>query len=65
VQVIDDPIDEFGPASRLVEVLDPKQELPAMLARPRMTEHRAKSVSQVQPSGRRRREAGGDQPFAP
>jgi hypothetical protein len=30
-----------------------------------MAEYRAESVSQVQPSGRRRREAGGDQPFAP
>ena len=52
-----DPADEFGPAARLIEVFDPKQELAAAFPRAGVPEHRAVGVSEMQPSGRRRREA--------
>jgi len=57
-QILEDSIDEFGAAARLVEVLDPQQEFSAGLARPRVSKHRTKSVPQVKPPRRRRREAG-------
>ena len=55
-QVLEDPVDELGPAARLVEILDPQPELAAALARPSMAERRAVGMAEMQPAGRRRRE---------
>src|SRR5438067_2487044 len=57
-QVLIDAVDELGPAARWVEILDAQQELAAALPRSRVPEERAVSVSQMQPSSGRRREAG-------
>ena len=64
-KVFENPFHELGPAAGLVEVLNPQQELAAARFRPLMAEHGAVSVAQMQPSGRRRREAGGNQPRPP
>ena len=51
-QIFEDAVDELGPAPRLVEILDPEQELPAVFARPRMPEDGAIGMAEVQPPGR-------------
>ena len=56
-QVREDAVDELGPAARLVEILDAQQELAAAFARADCAKHGAVSVAEMQPSGRRRREA--------
>ena len=56
LEVFEYGIDEFGSASGLIKILDPKQPMTLAIARPRGSENRAKSVSQMQPSGRRRSE---------
>ena len=48
-QILEDSVDELGPAASWVEVLDPDEEFIARLARQR----RAVSVAEMQPSGRR------------
>ncbi len=35
-QILEDAVDELGPAAALVEILDPQQEFAAAFARPRM-----------------------------
>ena len=58
-------INELGPRAGLVEILDAQTEFAAGFARPRVAENRAVSVSQMQPSGGRRRETGDDHAAAP
>ena len=52
-EVLIDALNELGPASRLVQVLDPQQEFLASGG----PEHRAIGMSKVQSPGRRRRES--------
>ena len=52
-QILEDAVDELGPASAGVEVLDPKQEFPIAGAGMGMPQRRRKSVAQVKPAGRR------------
>ena len=58
-QILEDPVDELGPAAAGVEILDPQQESPP-LAAPGMAERGGIGMAEVQPAGRRGGEAGGD-----
>ena len=64
-QVLINAIDEFAAAAGCVEILDAQQEFAVAFPRPRVAEERAVSVSQMQPSGGRRREAADDHPRPP
>ena len=59
-QILDDPRDMLGTAAGPVDILDPQQEAPARIACRAMRQRRRQRVTQMQRSGRARREAGGD-----
>jgi hypothetical protein len=59
-QILFDARHELRAAAGLVEILDAQQEAAAAGARPGMPNDGAVGVAQVEPPGRRRREAGND-----
>src|SRR5258707_12548964 len=60
MQVLFNARNELGAAARPVEVFDPQQELTAALARRGVADDGAKRMAEMEPPGRRRREAGDD-----
>ncbi len=61
-QVFADAVDELGAASRLVEILDAQQELPAALPGVFVTQNRAERMAEMQTPGRRGGEARHNHP---
>ncbi len=51
-QILEDPVDELGPATGLVEILDPQPEFAPAERGPVVADDRAERVTEVEPAAR-------------